>query len=112
VKSELEAKAYDYRVYDKNPDGYIAHGDILHTGDVGIITGIQGVGLLRMLGEDMVNGSLNALGIVSLQGYVLPEVAELCEHAASHFQELVVEYGRTCIHKGRKLIWINVERKA
>jgi len=74
VKSELEATSFDYRVFNQDPDEYVAHADLLQTGDVGIITGMQGHGLLRMLAHDLSNGSLRERGIVSLQGYTLPIV--------------------------------------
>jgi len=111
MKSEIESNFLDYRVYvDKEPNSYIAHCDVKQYCDVAIISGMQGPGLLRMLAADLDNGSLRERSIVSVQGYVLPVVGKHCEHAAKHFPNLFVEYGRTCVFNGREFVWINVER--
>jgi len=113
LRTELEPTHFAYRVYDKDPDRYIASCQIHKYGDKGIVYGMNGKKLLKSLIADLVSGSLKNEGLLTLEGYVIKPVAEAIEHICNlpeYFDKVVLRYFEECIDNGRYFVWVSVRR--
>jgi len=113
LRTELEPTHFAYRVYDKDPDRYVASCQIHKYGDKGIVYSMNGKKLLKMLINDLVSGSLKDLGIRTLEGYVIKPVAEALEHICNlpeYWERVELEYIEEYVDNGRYFTWVSVRR--
>jgi len=113
LRTELEPTHFAYRVYDKDPDRYIASCQVHKYGDKGIVYSMNGKKLLKSLVDDLISGSLKDLGIRALEGYVIKPVAEAIEHLSNlpeYCDNVDVLYTDHCVVDGRYFTWVSVRR--
>ena len=105
MPSELYATHYLYRVGDES----IA--SIHRYGDKAILFGMtsQGTQLFTNLLSDLLEGSLKAEGILTLEGYVSERIAEVMKFICRHSPVTVTLTDR-CHADGRDSVWIIVKR--
>lgn len=108
MKYEISPSIYQVRLYGRHADNYDSSFDVHVYGDRGFAYNIHGPGfyeLIPLFFEDICRD----LGVVQLEGYMVPAHARACRIKMRNVADVVIDPAKV-IHNyhGRSMSWVTV----